>query len=495
MARYVPKVFALITIYALFKFIRLSTYWSRRKVKSGKLVPFFGELYGMIFGKTSNADTYKRLYNEVGNARYYGTYQFIWPVLVLKCPVLIKTMLDKSSVCFNAHRNDAKETVDPLWCRNLFVLKGDRWKDMRSFLSPVFCTGNLEELFYGVRIKARSFVRYFDKMPKQEIDVEFKDACTRITLDIISHMTMGVDVNSMTERDNRYYTMGKLFGDSDSKWRSLVFFSYMLCPIIPNLLGLTVFNKHLKAFFMEEVERILAQPIPDRGPSMLSFLIKEKHEGQNITAIDMAAQVFLFYLGGVENVSNLICFMAYELAENPKVQDKLIDEIDQYRSESLTYRLISDKMPYLKMVLAETLRKHPITTFTDRVVTKPYTIEPKMRGETPLKLEVGDSITVPIIAIHHDPDLFKNPEIFDPLRFSPERISEIEKCYIPFGLNPRRCIAQHFAELEVKIIFIELLKIFNIVKIPQTKFDISRTSFGLRFKGGEIHLGLKRRYI
>ncbi|KAK9873661.1 hypothetical protein WA026_023524 [Henosepilachna vigintioctopunctata] len=100
---------------------------------------------------------------------------------------------------------------------------------------------------------------------------------------------------------------------------------------------------------------------------------------------NIASQVFVFFLGGYETVSTAMCLMAYELAVNPDVQKKLYGEIIEDRKDNneLHYETISN-MTYLDMVVSECLRKWPVTPFTERVVTKPYRIEPELPGEKTL---------------------------------------------------------------------------------------------------------------
>jgi cytochrome P450 family 6 len=91
---------------------------------------------------------------------------------------------------------------------------------------------------------------------------------------------------------------------------------------------------------------------------------------------------------------------------------------------------------------SETLRKYPSVPILNRECTKEY----KIPG-TDVFLEKGMATVIPVLAIHHDPKYYPDPE-----RFDPERFSEVEKAkrhqyvYLPFGEGPRICIGK-FADL------------------------------------------------
>ena len=81
--------------------------------------------------------------------------------------------------------------------------------------------------------------------------------------------------------------------------------------------------------------------------------------------------------------------MSYELAVNPDVQDKLLLEVDEALgtcNDKITYEVLLG-LKYMDMVVSECLRKWPNSVATDRVSTKPYTIEPKYPNEKPVHLE------------------------------------------------------------------------------------------------------------
>lgn len=61
-----------------------------------------------------------------------------------------------------------------------------------------------------------------------------------------------------------------------------------------------------------------------------------------------------------------------------------------------------------------------------------------------LTIEKGTIILISLFGLHHDPDNFSNPEIFDPDRFLPENNSSIRSfTYLPFGEGLRICIGEY----------------------------------------------------
>ena len=68
---------------------------------------------------------------------------------------------------------------------------------------------------------------------------------------------------------------------------------------------------------------------------------------------------------------------------------------------------------------------------------------------------------------HRDPRWFKDPETFDPDRFSPEREKQIPPfAYFPFGGGPRVCIGMQFSLMESTIVVASVLQKFRLKLAP-----------------------------
>jgi cytochrome P450 len=80
------------------------------------------------------------------------------------------------------------------------------------------------------------------------------------------------------------------------------------------------------------------------------------------------------------------------------------------------------------------------------------------------------------------PDLWPEPERFNPERFLGKRISPYE--YFPFGGGARRCIGMAFATYEMRIIFAELLRRVKLRPATRAETRVGRRGVTLAPEGG-----------
>nr|WIT94145.1 cytochrome P450 monooxygenase CYP9Z215 [Euwallacea interjectus] len=475
----------------------------------------------------SVGDMALKIYNLADKCRYVGFYQFTSPALILKDPELIKQLTVKDFDHFTDHRAFVDPDADPIWAGNLLSLKGERWKEMRSTLSGTFTSSKMKHMFQTISDTASNFVQYFVDQDQDSFELELKDAFTKYTNDVIASVAFGIKVDSLSDPDNVFYSMGRRFTIFTGFLIKIKMALLFIMPFIYKFFKISIFDQSLVAYFRSIIHNTVHTRI-EKGivrKDMINLLLETRkgifHEEENVTETgyatvkestyldkpkfkqlkyltddDITSQALIFFFAGFETISTALCFGSYELAVNRDIQAKLREEILQTHKEHngvISYESLF-KMKYLDKVFSEILRKWPPVVMMDRVCTKPYTIEPKYPEEKPIPLNVGDTVILPMYGLHRDPKYFPNPEKFDPERFSDEEKEKIVPySYIPFGSGPRNCIGSRFAILEAKVLLYNLLLHFEIVPIKKTiiPLRLSKASMQHTAEGG-YWVGLKR---
>ncbi|KAL6416858.1 hypothetical protein ACFW04_013125 [Cataglyphis niger] len=440
----------------------------------GKGVPYLPDsLRSFVMGwklflhRLSFTDNSLFVYNYFPDAKYCGMMEFATPVVLLRDPELIKDVLVKDFEIFHDHRNFVAENLDPLFSKNIFFLRGDRWREMRNTLSPSFTASKMKIMFDLVSKCSREFVNYLVDHPE-----------LRYTTDVIATTAFGISVNSMKDPNNEFYTKGIETSKAFNGFLAMFKFIFMrVFPRFAKMLSMTGFSSKSTAEFFK---RIVGETIKIRDeqgivrPDMIHLLMQARDKDgpsvHKLTLDDIVSQAFIFFLAGFDTSSTLMCFLAHELAVNRDIQDRVREEVQQHVDENneISYESLS-KITYMDMVINETLRKYPPVVFTDRFCNKNYKLPPSQPGCKSVIVESGSLMMIPVYGLHRDPKYFPDPDKFDPERFSEENKDNIVPyTYLPFGHGPRKYIGNRFALMETKILMAHLLQKFILKRTEKT---------------------------
>lgn len=85
----------------------------------------------------------------------------------------------------------------------------------------------------------------------------------------------------------------------------------------------------------------------------------------------------------------------------------------------------------------------------------------------------GTPIWIPVYGLHHDPELYPEPEKFDINRFTAENIQNREAVsYLPFGDGPRNCVGLRFGMMQARVGLATLLLNFDFSVCDETAFPL-----------------------
>lgn len=405
----------------------------------------------------------------------YGLFDFRVPQYIIRDPNLYKQIAIKDFDHFEDHNAFVDEATDKLWGNTVFLMKGEKWRQMRATLSPAFTGSKMRQMFELVAECADDVVKHFMlKVENDEkVNIEMKDFFTRYTNDVIATCAFGLKIDSFAEPENQFYQNGKILMDFTSVKAMAKFFFIDKFPAIARILNISLTDGTIAREFKHTILDTMAMRKEKKihRPDMINILMQiregtlqhrndEKlNQKEGFATVDesdvgrvvvnrtwnddeIVGQCFVFFAAGFDTSATMLAFAAYELAVNQDVQRKLYDECvktsEQLNGKRITYDALQ-KMKYMDQIICEVLRLWPPGVFADRVCTKDFVYEDD--NKLKLNIEKGAILVFPIYAIHHDPKYFPDPEKFNPERFSDEnKANIIPGTYLPFGIGPRNCI-------------------------------------------------------
>jgi len=213
--------------------------------------------------------------------------------------------------------------------------------------------------------------------------------------------------------------------------------------------------------------------------------------GADIDNKQLRDDLMTMLIAGHETTAAVLTWALFELVKNPEEMKKVREEIDRVCGDRMpTYEDI-EKMEYLRLVIAETLRMYP----------EPPLLIRRCRTEDNLPAGGGREATVirgmdifmGIYTMHRDERFWPEPDKFDPLRFTrkytnpdipgwdgfdPEKWNgklypnEIASdfAYLPFGGGARKCVGDQFATMEATVTLAMVLRRFDF-SFDESKFD------------------------
>lgn len=395
------------------------------------------------------------------------------PTFVLHDPELIKEICIKKFDHFTNHIIFGTLDADKLFNGALFLMKDQRWKDMRATLTPAFTNSKMRLMWTkATQIGEKSIEYLTQNLVDGKIEIDAIDFYSKITIDIISACAFGLMNDSVNETDNQiHHHVNRCFVfNSVSQMNKFILATSL--PKLANLLKLRLIPKDTTKFFTKLIRDIIdhRQRSNDSHSDILELLIKALENSNKWSHDEIASQFFLpLFIAASGTTATILNFGSYELAINPDIQDKLYDEIKAI-TDPISFDTLQN-LPYLNGVVSEILRKHPPAFILDRVCSKD--IEVSTDDGEQLFIPGGSQVWISVFGMHYDYRYFPQPEKFMPERFALEnRDNIIPGTYIPFGFGPRMCIGARFAMMELKVLLYQIVKKFYIEPCKRTRIPL-----------------------
>ncbi|MBM7069782.1 cytochrome P450 [Actibacterium sp. 188UL27-1] len=208
-------------------------------------------------------------------------------------------------------------------------------------------------------------------------------------------------------------------------------------------------------------------------PDLLDLLLEAEADGFSQT--DIRDNLLAFIVAGHETTALTLAWSLYLCGGHPDIQERARSEAQWVLKGQTATAADVARLPYIRQIIDETLRLYPPAAFLSRMALEPDQI----LGSQVLH---GDTLTIPVYAVHRHRALWDHPDRFDPDRFAdPKSIPRYT--YLPFGDGPRICIGARFAVQEAVIILATLLARYRFEPVPG-KVPVPTLIITLRPEGG-----------
>ncbi|CAF98286.1 unnamed protein product, partial [Tetraodon nigroviridis] len=471
------------------------------------------------------------------------------PVVVVADPDMLRQVMVRD---FSSFPNRMVKPMSDC----LLMLKNERWKRVRSILTPAFSASKMKEVrkkcVESVQLKTDvSVCRLMSLIIKHCILLQMvplintaTDALMKnldayaesgeafnihkcfgcFTMDVIASVAFATQVDSQNNTDDPFVRHAQLFF-SFSLFRPIALL-FAAFPSIATLL-VRIPNKRrddMNHFFIGTIQKIIQQreeqPPEQRRRDFLQLMLDARSSD---------ASVSLEHFDTAEPAGELDTTNE-QILNQDRPQRKMITE-DEIVGQAFVflvagYETSSNTLAFACYLLAinpECQRKlqeevdhfftrHELPDYTnvqelkylDMVISETLRLYPPgFRFARNVERDCvvngqsfpkGASLEIPAGFLHRDPEHWPDPDKFIPERFTPEaKASRHPFVYIPFGAGPRNCVGMRLAQLEMKMALVRLFRRFSLVACPETKVPLElKSSSTLGPKNG-VFVKIERR--
>ncbi|XP_073365573.1 obtusifoliol 14-alpha demethylase [Aegilops tauschii subsp. strangulata] len=242
--------------------------------------------------------------------------------------------------------------------------------------------------------------------------------------------------------------------------------------------------------------RVMDSNDDDEGDVLQSFIDSKYSDGRSMTESEIVGLLIAILFAGQHTSSSTSTWTGACLLSNQKYMTAAMKEqkkIIEQNGEPIDYTILS-KMDALRCCIKEALRLYSPTPLLLRHAHKSFTVQ--TRDGMEYEIPEGHALACSIAVSNKMPYIYKNPNVYDPCRFSLGR--EEDKTSgkfsdISFGAGRYSCLGQDYAFMQIKVIWSYLLRNFELELIsPFPELENDKILPGPR---GKVMVAYRRRSI
>ncbi|KAI0973388.1 cytochrome P450 46A1 [Xylaria arbuscula] len=357
----------------------------------------------------------------------------------------------------------------------------ERWKMQSKRLAPAFQPSVIAQQYPCLAGHIGNYVKQLDHAAENKSVIDLSSLNILLSLDFIGDIAFGTSFNAINQGPD--CRIAQLL--------EIILPELMKCGLFPLRGKIPIFKTtrimnsaitELRDMAKEAVKDARGKDSadgekkPDKKIFEILALQREADGNYTFNSQELCDNYVAFLVAGGDPTAHTMSFLIWQVLRNPEIFAQLRAEIDgsiPFDAEVATLEHV--KLPYLNMVLKETLRMSSPGFGTFRTCAKDTTV-------AGVKLPANTTLALWNPAVHRDPRLWEDPDKFDPERWRSGQ-PKLRGSYFPFSYGPRSCTGQGLAMLEMTLTLATLLRRYDIT--PEPGFELEYLpSFTLKPKNG-----------
>src|SRR5262245_37187237 len=370
------------------------------------------------------------------------------PAYVVNSPELVRRILVTEAQAFQAG-GALLDKVKPFIGNGLITLRGAAHRRHRRLLQPAFHHNQIARYVDVMRRLAAARADAWAAGQPVAVDVEMME----LAMAVVGRTLFSMDFDQ-DDVDEVVRSLPVLLDGV----RKRVMAPIDLLEKLP-----TADNRRFNAAVRrihEIVERIIAdyrRTGQDRGDlASMMLMARDPETGEGLSDLQVRDEVLTMLAAGTQTTASTMAWTLHIMSIRDDIQDRAYSEIREVLGDHDVAFEDLERLDYLKRLLTETLRLYPPAWLLSRRAS----VEVTLGGHV---LPAGASIFYSPYSLHRDPDVYADPERFDPDRWLPERAHEIPRpAFIPFGAGARQCLGEGFAWVEATVVLATVLRRWRV---------------------------------
>jgi cytochrome P450 len=240
---------------------------------------------------------------------------------------------------------------------------------------------------------------------------------------------------------------------------------------------------HADAVLLEYIKRRRHEP---PGNDLLQTMMDARYsDGEGMSDELLLSESMQLLVAGHETSSNALSWILYLLSKHPDCLERVRQEVDAVLGDEPLNLADVMKFEFTAQVIHEALRLYPPFWMIDRMAVADDRV-----GDTVIPR--GSTVIVYVYGAHHAPRYWRDPETFNPERFTREEMKQRTPfTFLPFGGGPRICIGNQYAMQQILMILSDLLRRYDFELVPNQAIEarpmvILRPKHGIRMNFTKI---------